>query len=171
VCLAGILGLPPDSRARDAHRTEPQAIDREVVTDGHSSRGCRPNATARRCPAHVALPRKSCSTHHRSDEYLPTCQPRIDHRPALSIREGFSATNTLDKPGAAELGCSYRSPFVGLDAAEAEALGVILGMPKSALVERGMRAAAHRACDKLVESLPNTVRQPVHESLVAAQGR
>jgi predicted DNA-binding transcriptional regulator YafY len=63
--------------------------------------------------------------------------------------------------GGVELGFNYRSRLVGLDASEAEALGVILAMPKSALAELGMKAAAHRACDKLVESLPETVRQRV----------
>jgi predicted DNA-binding transcriptional regulator YafY len=66
--------------------------------------------------------------------------------------------------GGVELGFNYRSRFVGLDAEEAEALGVILGMPKSALAELGIQSAAHRACDKLVESLPNAVRQRVHEA-------
>jgi predicted DNA-binding transcriptional regulator YafY len=63
--------------------------------------------------------------------------------------------------GGIELGFNYRSRFVGLDADEAEALGVIFGMPKSALAELGIQSAAHRACDKLVESLPNAVRQRV----------
>jgi predicted DNA-binding transcriptional regulator YafY len=66
--------------------------------------------------------------------------------------------------GGVELGFNYRSRFVGLDAREAEALGVILGMPKSLLAELGMGSAAHLACDKLVESLPNTVRQRVQEA-------
>jgi predicted DNA-binding transcriptional regulator YafY len=63
--------------------------------------------------------------------------------------------------GGVELGFNYRSRFVGLDADEAEALGVILGLPKSALTELGIESAAHRASDKLVESLPNAVRQRV----------
>lgn len=66
--------------------------------------------------------------------------------------------------GGVELGFNYRSRFVGLDAAEAEALGVILAMPKTALAALGIRSAAHRACDKLVESLPNAVRQRVYEA-------
>jgi predicted DNA-binding transcriptional regulator YafY len=66
--------------------------------------------------------------------------------------------------GGVELGFNYRSRFVGLDADEAEALGVILGMPKSALAELGIQSAAHRACDKLVESLPNAVRQRIQEA-------
>jgi predicted DNA-binding transcriptional regulator YafY len=66
--------------------------------------------------------------------------------------------------GGVELGFNYRSRFVGLGAEEAEALGVILGMPKSVLAELGISSAAHLACDKLVESLPNTVRQRVQEA-------
>ncbi len=66
--------------------------------------------------------------------------------------------------GGIELGFNYRSRFVSLDAGEAEALGVILGMPKTTLAELGIQSAAHRACDKLVESLPIAVRQRVHEA-------
>jgi predicted DNA-binding transcriptional regulator YafY len=66
--------------------------------------------------------------------------------------------------GGVELGFNYRSRFVGLAADEAEALGVILGMPNPALAALGIQSAAHRACDKLVESLPNAVRQRVQES-------
>jgi len=63
--------------------------------------------------------------------------------------------------GGVELGFNYRSRLVGLDADEAEALGVLLGMPKHRLAELGIQAAAHRACDKLLESLPDQVRQRV----------
>jgi predicted DNA-binding transcriptional regulator YafY len=63
--------------------------------------------------------------------------------------------------GGVELGFNYRSRLVGLDAHEAEALGVILALPKSALTDLGMASAAQRACDKLMESLPDTVRQRV----------
>jgi predicted DNA-binding transcriptional regulator YafY len=66
--------------------------------------------------------------------------------------------------GGVELGFNYRSRFVSLDAGEAEALGLILGMPRAVLAELGIESAAHRACDKLVESLPNAVRQRVHEA-------
>ncbi|MGD0503554.1 MAG: HTH domain-containing protein [Steroidobacteraceae bacterium] len=66
--------------------------------------------------------------------------------------------------GGVELGFNYRSRFVGLDADEAEAMGVILGSPKSALAELGIQAAANRACDKLVESFSNTVRERVQEA-------
>ncbi len=66
--------------------------------------------------------------------------------------------------GGVELGFNYRSRFVALDAEEAEALGVIVGSPKAWLAELGIQSAAHRACDKLVESLPNAVRQRVQEA-------
>ena len=66
--------------------------------------------------------------------------------------------------GGVELGFNYRSRFVGLDADETEALGVILAMPKSVLAELGIEAAGHRACDKLVESLPDNVRQLVQQA-------
>jgi predicted DNA-binding transcriptional regulator YafY len=63
--------------------------------------------------------------------------------------------------GGVELGFNYRSRLVGLDAQEAEAFGALLALPKSPLAELGMKSAAHRACDKLVESLPIAVRQRV----------
>lgn len=63
--------------------------------------------------------------------------------------------------GGVELGFRYRSRLVGLDAEEAEALGVLLEMPRTALIELGMASAAGRACDKLVESLPDAVRQRI----------
>jgi predicted DNA-binding transcriptional regulator YafY len=47
---------------------------------------------------------------------------------------------------------------------DVEALGVMLGTPKTALAQLGLQAAAHRACDKLVESLSDAVRQRVHEA-------
>jgi predicted DNA-binding transcriptional regulator YafY len=80
---------------------------------------------------------------------------------------GLPIVTCRGNAGGVELGFNYRSRFVGLDADEAEALGAILGMPKTALAELGIESAAHRACDKLVESLPNAVRQRVH----AAQRR
>jgi predicted DNA-binding transcriptional regulator YafY len=63
--------------------------------------------------------------------------------------------------GGVELGFNYRTRLVGLDASEAEALGVILALPKSRLTDLGMKSAAYRAADKLVESFPETVRQRV----------
>lgn len=69
--------------------------------------------------------------------------------------------------GGVELGFQYRSRLVGLDAEEAEALGVFLATPKAGLAELGMDQAARRACDKLVEALPEIVRSRIRE----AQGR
>lgn len=66
--------------------------------------------------------------------------------------------------GGVELGFNYRARFVGLDAEEAEALGVILGVPNAVLDELGMRAAALRAADKLVESLPTAARVRVRSA-------
>ncbi|MBM3785724.1 MAG: HTH domain-containing protein [Acidobacteria bacterium] len=60
--------------------------------------------------------------------------------------------------GGVELGFDYHSRLVGLAAGEAEALGVILAMPKSLLTSLGIGTAAHLACDKLMESMPQKVR-------------
>jgi predicted DNA-binding transcriptional regulator YafY len=63
--------------------------------------------------------------------------------------------------GGVELGFNYRSRFVGLDAAEAEALGVILALPNPALAELQIASAAQSARDKLVESMPELVRKRI----------
>jgi predicted DNA-binding transcriptional regulator YafY len=60
--------------------------------------------------------------------------------------------------GGFELGFNYKSRLVGLDADEAEALGVILALPKTPLAELGIESSARTACDKLVESMPEIVR-------------
>jgi predicted DNA-binding transcriptional regulator YafY len=66
--------------------------------------------------------------------------------------------------GGIELGFNYRSRLVGLDAEEAEALGIILSGSNSMLAQLNMSSAAHRARDKLVESLPEVVRRRVQDS-------
>jgi predicted DNA-binding transcriptional regulator YafY len=66
--------------------------------------------------------------------------------------------------GGVELGFNYRSRFVGLDAAEAEALGVILALPNSALAELQLTASAQSARDKLVESMPELVRKRIQQA-------
>ncbi|MEZ5498826.1 MAG: HTH domain-containing protein [Steroidobacteraceae bacterium] len=66
--------------------------------------------------------------------------------------------------GGVELAFNYRSRLVGLDAEEAEALGVILSAPNAALAELDIRSAAQRVRDKLVESLPEIVRNRVQDS-------
>jgi predicted DNA-binding transcriptional regulator YafY len=66
--------------------------------------------------------------------------------------------------GGVELGFNYRSRFVGLDANEAEALGVIFAVPNSALTELEIVSAAHTARDKLLESLPELVRKRVRQA-------
>ena len=66
--------------------------------------------------------------------------------------------------GGVELGFNYRTRLVGLDADEAEALGVILAMPKTLLAELGIEAAARSAGDKLVESMPEIVRRRIQQA-------
>ena len=66
--------------------------------------------------------------------------------------------------GGVELGFNYRSRLVGLDANEAEALGVILAMSRPLLADLGIEAAARGARDKLVESMPEVVRLRIREA-------
>jgi len=63
--------------------------------------------------------------------------------------------------GGIELGFGYRTRLTGLAADEAEALGVILQSSGPELTALGMADAAQRARAKLVESLPNGVREKV----------
>lgn len=66
--------------------------------------------------------------------------------------------------GGVELGFNYRSRFVGLDAREAEALGVLLAAPNPMLKELGIASAAQTARDKLVESMPELVRKRIERA-------
>lgn len=60
--------------------------------------------------------------------------------------------------GGIELGFNYRTRLTGLTADEAEALGVLLGQPVADLAPLGLADAADRARRKLLESLPDAVR-------------
>jgi predicted DNA-binding transcriptional regulator YafY len=61
--------------------------------------------------------------------------------------------------GGVELGFNYRSRLTGLSQDEAEALGAMLSRPLPALAEVGLEDAARRARAKLLESLPDGVRE------------
>lgn len=61
--------------------------------------------------------------------------------------------------GGIELGFEYRTRLTGLAADEAEAAGVLLSQPMERLVELGLGDAANRARRKLLESLPDLVRE------------
>lgn len=61
--------------------------------------------------------------------------------------------------GGVELGFNYRTRLTGLSVEEAEALGVILSHPVPALSAIGLEDAGRRARAKLLESLPDSVRE------------
>lgn len=61
--------------------------------------------------------------------------------------------------GGIELGFNYRTRLTGLATDEAEALGVLLTQPLGELSALGMADAARRARRKLLESLPDQVRE------------
>ena len=61
--------------------------------------------------------------------------------------------------GGVELGFNYRTRLTGLAVEEAEALGVLLSHPVPALAAIGLEDAARRARAKLLESLPDGVRE------------
>ncbi|MBK7863841.1 MAG: HTH domain-containing protein [Archangiaceae bacterium] len=69
--------------------------------------------------------------------------------------------------GGIELGFNYRTRLTGLSAAEAEALGVLLGTEVPMLEALGLEAAGKAARTKLLESLPDGVR----ETALTAQRR
>ncbi|MBM4780473.1 MAG: HTH domain-containing protein [Archangiaceae bacterium] len=66
--------------------------------------------------------------------------------------------------GGVELGFNYRTRLTGLSTEEAEALGVILSHPIPALAAIGLDDAARRARAKLLESLPDGVRETAMRS-------
>lgn len=61
--------------------------------------------------------------------------------------------------GGIELGFNYRTRLTGLSRSEAEALGVILGSASPLVEALGLGAAARAARTKLLESLPDGVRE------------
>lgn len=61
--------------------------------------------------------------------------------------------------GGVELGFNYRTRLTGLSVEEAEALGVMLSRPIPELAAVGLEDAARRARAKLLESLPDGVRE------------
>jgi predicted DNA-binding transcriptional regulator YafY len=67
--------------------------------------------------------------------------------------------------GGIELGFNYRTRLTGLAADEAEALAVVLGRPAPELDALGMRQAGSRAVGKLLESLPDRVRETVQRAM------
>lgn len=69
--------------------------------------------------------------------------------------------------GGVELGFNYRTRLTGLSVDEAEALGVLLGAVVPALDVLGLGEAHRRATAKLLESLPDGVR----ETALAARRR
>jgi predicted DNA-binding transcriptional regulator YafY len=69
--------------------------------------------------------------------------------------------------GGVELGFNYRTRLTGLSPHEAEALGLLLGAPSPLADALGLGPAAAAARTKLLESLPDGVR----ETAMAAQQR
>lgn len=61
--------------------------------------------------------------------------------------------------GGIELGFNYRTRLTGLSRSEAEALGVILGSQPPLIEALGLGSAGRAARTKLLESLPDGVRQ------------
>lgn len=72
---------------------------------------------------------------------------------------GLPVVVTRGVRGGVELGFDYRTRLTGLSTAEAEALGVMLGEPTGWLEPLGLADAARVAKTKLLESLPDGVRQ------------
>lgn len=63
--------------------------------------------------------------------------------------------------GGIELGFNYRTRLTGLDADEAEAIGILLTAQSKLLGDLGMADAAQRAVRKLIESFPDTTRKRI----------
>lgn len=74
--------------------------------------------------------------------------------------------------GGVELGFDYRSKLTALTGEEAEALGIILANPHPALDVLGLGAAARQACNKIIETQSDEVRQKISaiQSQIAIYG-
>jgi predicted DNA-binding transcriptional regulator YafY len=72
---------------------------------------------------------------------------------------GLPVVVTRGAKGGVELGFNYRSRLTGLSQAEAEGLGVLLGAPSVLADSIGLGEAARAARTKLLESLPDGVRE------------
>ncbi len=68
------------------------------------------------------------------------------------------------RAGGIELGFNYRTRLTGLDADEAEALGLILASPSPLVEGLDANRAADRARRKLIESFPDTIRHHVADA-------
>lgn len=68
------------------------------------------------------------------------------------------------KGGGIELAFDYRTRLTGLDAEEAEAMGVLLASPPQALSDLGLGAAAFRATAKVWEAFPDQTRETMAAS-------
>ena len=91
--------------------------------------------------------------------------PRTILRDMDALTEaGLPVVTYQGNRGGFELGFNYRTRLTGLAADEAEALAVLLADPTPRLADLGMAVAAARASNKLVESLPDGVRQRVAEA-------
>lgn len=77
---------------------------------------------------------------------------------------GLPVVVTRGVRGGVELGFNYRSRLSGLSSEEAEALGVILGAHPAVLDALELGHAAHAARSKLLESLPDGVREKAEAS-------
>lgn len=66
--------------------------------------------------------------------------------------------------GGIELGFNYRTRLTGLAREEAEALGILLSRPCPELDTIGLGTAARMASSKMLESLPDTVREHALQS-------
>jgi len=67
--------------------------------------------------------------------------------------------------GGIELGFNYRTRLTGLDADEAEALGLLLNFAQPYAEQLGLSKPAQRAAKKLVESMPDNVRQTISRAM------
>lgn len=77
---------------------------------------------------------------------------------------GLPVVVTRGARGGIELGFNYRTRLTGLSSEEAEALGVLLGAQPAVLEAIGLGDAAHAARSKLLESLPDGVREKAEAS-------
>lgn len=85
--------------------------------------------------------------------------PRTILRDVDAMTEaGLPVIVTHGRDGGIALGFDYRTRLTGLDAAEAEAMGLILSQPPGALADLGLASTALRAMAKIWEAFPDQTR-------------
>lgn len=124
----------------------------------------------------LLLQNRGRMTSQRLAEELEVSQRTILRDVDAMTEAGLPVIVFQGNQGGIELGFNYRTRLTGLDADEAEALGIIFTFAKSVAAELGVASVSDRAIKKVTESFPDKVRASIAASqrrfqLTAREGR